>query len=174
VNGVTSSQSPATNPCFLTTSSKYLPSPTPRPVNPHQNTLVPRCGLGSSPRRSGYSPLPLLLPTSFRRPVPEWREEPLLSPSSRGRSESTDLLKVAGGLTLPKENTANPTTCFYPGLATRHNWPLRRDLRKVHRLCGYNFRVSPHQITPVILLFDPLIAHSNYMVTGFKNLVSYR
>jgi hypothetical protein len=32
----------------------------------------------------------------------------------------------------------------------------------------------PHQITPVILLFDPLIAHSNYMVTGFKILVSYR
>jgi hypothetical protein len=61
-----------------------------------------------------------------------------------------------------------------PGLATRHNWPLRRDLRKVHRLYPSNFRVSTHQITPVILLFDPLIAHSNYMVTGLKNLVSYR
>jgi UV-endonuclease UvdE len=53
-------------------------------------------------------------------------------------------------------------------------WPLRRDLRKLLRLYGSNFKVSPHQITPVILLFDPLIAHSNYMVTGFKNLVSYR
>jgi hypothetical protein len=61
-----------------------------------------------------------------------------------------------------------------PGLATRHNWPLRRDLRKLHRLYGSNFKVSLHQITPIILLFDPLIAHSNYMVTGFKNLVSYR
>jgi hypothetical protein len=39
---------------------------------------------------------------------------------------------------------------------------------------GLSLKVSPHQITPVILLFDPLIAHSNYMVTGFKNLVSYR
>jgi hypothetical protein len=35
-------------------------------------------------------------------------------------------------------------------------------------------KLHPHQITPVILLFDPLIAHSNYIVTGFKNLVSYR
>jgi hypothetical protein len=61
-----------------------------------------------------------------------------------------------------------------PGLATRRNWPLRRDLRKLYRLYGSNFRVSPHQITPVILLFDPLIAHSNYMVTGFKNLVINR
>jgi hypothetical protein len=58
-----------------------------------------------------------------------------------------------------------------PGLTTRHNWPLRRDLRKLHRLYGSNFKVSPHQITPVILLFDALIAHSNYTVTGFKNLV---
>jgi hypothetical protein len=61
-----------------------------------------------------------------------------------------------------------------PGLATRHNWPFRRDLRKLLRLYGSNFKVSPQQITPVILLFDPLIAHSNYMVTGFKNLVGYR
>jgi hypothetical protein len=61
-----------------------------------------------------------------------------------------------------------------PGVATRHNGPLRRDLRKLDRLYGSNCRVSPRQITPVILLFDPLIAHSNYMVTGFKNLVSYR
>jgi hypothetical protein len=61
-----------------------------------------------------------------------------------------------------------------PGLAPRHNWPLRRDLGKLHRLYGSNFRGSLHQNTPIILLFDPLIAHSNYMVTGFKNLVSYR
>jgi hypothetical protein len=54
-----------------------------------------------------------------------------------------------------------------PGLAPRHNWPLRRDLRKLHRLYGSNVR-------PIILLFDALIAHSNYTVTGFKNLVSYR
>jgi hypothetical protein len=88
--------------------------------------------------------------------------------------ESLECVGVARVVENKNESSECGLLVSTPGLATRHNWPLRRDLRKLHRLYGSNVRVSLHQITPIILLFDPLIAHSNYMVTGFKNLVSYR
>jgi hypothetical protein len=48
-------------------------------------------------------------------------------------------------------------------------WPhgiighLGETFRSFTAFTASNFKVSPQQITPVILLFDPLIAHSNYM-----------